>query len=173
MNGKEFLSVQETAELFGVCELTIFRWLKEGRLAGAKAGRKWLINRRHAIMLASGNTVSVIVTGLATIETLDLSLANHHLAKLPAFFTELGRPQLAQLFQSFLDNLEVELAGRKYGEVLETQERILAEANKDVEKGELVPAGLSEKRYIEALLPQKSKKGQKAKQGRKGGGGLK
>lgn len=39
------LTINETAEHFGVTRLTVTRWIKSGKLNGKKIGREWRITK--------------------------------------------------------------------------------------------------------------------------------
>ena len=41
----ELLEVADVCELYHVEKKTVYRWIKAGRLKGAKAGRKWMFSR--------------------------------------------------------------------------------------------------------------------------------
>lgn len=41
----ELMEVMEVSEMYHVKRLTVYRWIKEGKLKGKKAGRKWLFKR--------------------------------------------------------------------------------------------------------------------------------
>ena len=59
------LTVQQTAEHYGVTEQTVRRWCREGRLDAEQIGRKWLIymEERPARILADSTGQSeVLVT---------------------------------------------------------------------------------------------------------------
>lgn len=48
----DLLSVEETADLLGVGQSTIRRWLRERRpLRGVKIGKRWLISARSVNLL--------------------------------------------------------------------------------------------------------------------------
>lgn len=42
---EEFYTVQELADLLGVHNLTIRRWLKDGKIEGKKFGKSWRIHK--------------------------------------------------------------------------------------------------------------------------------
>ena len=42
----EWLDVWDVCELYGVTRLTVYRWIKAGKLKGKKAGRKWLFSKK-------------------------------------------------------------------------------------------------------------------------------
>ena len=42
-----FYTVQELADLLGVHNLTVRRWLKEGKIEGKKFGRSWRISKNE------------------------------------------------------------------------------------------------------------------------------
>jgi excisionase family DNA binding protein len=44
----KFLTVEETAKLWGVHKATVFRWIKEGNLPSVKMGRSRRIRREIA-----------------------------------------------------------------------------------------------------------------------------
>lgn len=41
------LEIKQLCELFHVERRTIYRWIKEGRIKGARVGRKWLFEREY------------------------------------------------------------------------------------------------------------------------------
>ena len=41
----DLLEVNDVCELYHVERKTVYRWIKSGRLAGKRAGRKWLFTR--------------------------------------------------------------------------------------------------------------------------------
>lgn len=41
----EFLEVWDVAKICHVERLTVYRWIKSGKLKGKRAGRKWLFTR--------------------------------------------------------------------------------------------------------------------------------
>lgn len=41
----EFLEVWDVARMCHVERLTVYRWIKSGKLKGKRAGRKWLFTR--------------------------------------------------------------------------------------------------------------------------------
>lgn len=43
------LSVQETADLFGVTKRTVFRWIKDGRIKAIKIGRTVRIKKSEIV----------------------------------------------------------------------------------------------------------------------------
>jgi excisionase family DNA binding protein len=42
---KDLLSAEDVARYFGVGQITIYRWCKEGRLQCIKLGKQWRIRR--------------------------------------------------------------------------------------------------------------------------------
>ena len=44
IKGKTFLTVRETAEMLGLKEPTVRKWVREGRLKAVKLGRAWVID---------------------------------------------------------------------------------------------------------------------------------
>lgn len=43
----EFLEVWDVVNMYHVQRLTVYRWIKSGKLKGKKAGRKWLFTREE------------------------------------------------------------------------------------------------------------------------------
>ena len=43
MTEQNLYKTAEAAELFGVCRLTIIRWIEAGKIKAMKAGRQWRI----------------------------------------------------------------------------------------------------------------------------------
>ena len=41
----ELLRVEDVMELYHVTRLTVYNWIKAGKLEGQKAGRRWLFTR--------------------------------------------------------------------------------------------------------------------------------
>lgn len=41
----ELLEVRDVCDLYHVDRKTVYRWLKDGKLHGRKAGQKWLFTR--------------------------------------------------------------------------------------------------------------------------------
>src|ERR671917_191313 len=44
-NQKDLLSAEDVARYFGVGQMTVYRWCKEGRLQCIKLGKQWRIRR--------------------------------------------------------------------------------------------------------------------------------
>lgn len=45
MNDEEYYTIQEVSELFKVAYLTVYRWIKEGKLEAYKFGKKYKIKK--------------------------------------------------------------------------------------------------------------------------------
>ena len=43
------LEVRDVMELYHVSRLTVYRWIKAGKLKGKKAGGKWLFSRESVL----------------------------------------------------------------------------------------------------------------------------
>ena len=43
------LEVKDVMELYHVSRLTVYRWIKAGKLKGKKAGSKWLFSREAVL----------------------------------------------------------------------------------------------------------------------------
>lgn len=41
-NERVYMDVHDVCELYDVCERTVYRWARSGKLEGKKAGQKWL-----------------------------------------------------------------------------------------------------------------------------------
>ena len=44
---ENYLTVQELAELTGVCVTTVQRWLRSGKVKGIKFGKSWRISKEE------------------------------------------------------------------------------------------------------------------------------
>ena len=47
----ELLEVKDVMEMYHVTRLTVYRWIKAGKLEGRKAGEKWLFTREQVASL--------------------------------------------------------------------------------------------------------------------------
>ncbi len=47
----DLLEVKDVMEMYHVTRMTVYRWIKAGKLQGKKAGSKWLFNRDDVIGL--------------------------------------------------------------------------------------------------------------------------
>lgn len=45
MNQEEFYTIKEVSELFKVAYLTVYRWIKEGKLEAYKLGKQYKIKK--------------------------------------------------------------------------------------------------------------------------------
>lgn len=45
MEEKLFYTVEEAAQMLGIAEFTVRKWLRDGKLAGKRVGRFWRINK--------------------------------------------------------------------------------------------------------------------------------
>jgi len=54
---QELLTIQEAADYLRVCEKTLYRWLRAGKIRGYRAGRQWRLRRSDldAWLLAQQN----------------------------------------------------------------------------------------------------------------------
>jgi len=46
MSNQEFLTVKEVASMLRISKISIWRWLKSGKLPGFKLGKEWRIPRK-------------------------------------------------------------------------------------------------------------------------------
>lgn len=46
MARKEYLVVEDIMEMFNVSRRTVYRWAEEGKLPGARFGRRWHFDRK-------------------------------------------------------------------------------------------------------------------------------
>jgi excisionase family DNA binding protein len=46
---REFLSIAELAAMLGVCNVTVWRWIRSGKLKATKAGHHWRIAKADAL----------------------------------------------------------------------------------------------------------------------------
>ena len=58
---EKFLTVDQAAEALQVDAITLRRWLREGRIHGAKLGRVWRVPESVLRELASGKTAAAPV----------------------------------------------------------------------------------------------------------------
>jgi len=45
MEEKLFYTVEEAAQMLGIAEFTVRKWLRDGKLTGKRVGRFWRINK--------------------------------------------------------------------------------------------------------------------------------
>lgn len=45
MNQEEFYTIKEVSELFKVAYLTVYRWIKQGKLNAFRVGKKYMIKK--------------------------------------------------------------------------------------------------------------------------------
>src|SRR5688572_21078697 len=56
MAPSDFLTPEQVREKLGISEATYFRWLREKRLRGSRAGRNWRFDRDHVEQLLAEGT---------------------------------------------------------------------------------------------------------------------
>src|SRR5919112_2838101 len=63
---KDLLSAEDVARYFGVGQMTVYRWCKEGRLQCIKLGKQWRIRREALEDFLSQHERSTTLVGLLT-----------------------------------------------------------------------------------------------------------
>ena len=49
MENNEVLSLEEVSKLVRLCKITVYKYIKQGRIPGTKAGNKWRFTRSQVL----------------------------------------------------------------------------------------------------------------------------
>lgn len=58
MNNDEFYQIEDICSIFKVSRITVYRWIKAGKLTGYKVGRSFLFKRADIDKLIEGSRVN-------------------------------------------------------------------------------------------------------------------
>lgn len=58
MNNDEFYQIEDICSIFKVSRITVYRWIKAGKLTGYKVGRSFLFKRADIDKLIAGSRVN-------------------------------------------------------------------------------------------------------------------
>jgi excisionase family DNA binding protein len=56
-NKEEYYSIEEVAEMLKVAYLTVYRWIKSGKLQAVKAGKQYRISKTSLDKYLNENTI--------------------------------------------------------------------------------------------------------------------